>query len=76
MNLSIQDLDSLQRTIEDAANRRTLGTVIAALILGAAIVSTAQQTPQLQILSEIFFVIASLIGLWLTIGIIRSGRSR
>ena len=76
LNVSIQGIDSLQRSIEDAANRRTLGTVISALIVGAAIISTGQQTPQLQILSEIFFAIASLIGLWLTIGIIRSGRSR
>ena len=74
LNISIQGLDSLQRSVENAANRRTLGTIIGALIIGAAIISTAQQTPQLQILSEVFFAIASLIGLWLVIGIIRSGR--
>jgi len=72
-NLNIQELDELRRSIDAAANRRTFGTVVSGLIVGAAILSTGQQTPQLQVLSEVFFVVASLLGFWLLVSIIRSG---
>ncbi|MGA1473746.1 MAG: ABC1 kinase family protein [Prochlorothrix sp.] len=72
-NLNIQELDELRRSIDAAANRRTFGTVVSGLIIGAAILSTGQQTPHLQVLSEVFFVVASLLGFWLLVGIIRSG---
>jgi len=73
LNLNIQGIDDLRQSIDSAANRRTFGTVVSGLIVGAAILSTGQQTPQLQILSEVFFVVASLLGFWLLVGIIRSG---
>lgn len=73
-NLAIQDLNALRRTMDDAANRRSFSTVVGALIIGAAIVSTAQQTPQLQLLANIFFAAASLLGLWLIFTILRSQR--
>ncbi len=76
LNITIQGLDSLRRTVDAAANRRTFGTVVSALIIGAAILSTGQQTPQLQIITEVFFSVASLIGLWLIVSILRSGRLR
>ena len=73
-NLSVKELDSLRRSIDDAANRRTFGTVVSALIIGAAIISTAEQTTQLRLVSNILFAVASLLGLWLIISILRSGR--
>jgi predicted unusual protein kinase regulating ubiquinone biosynthesis (AarF/ABC1/UbiB family) len=74
-NITVEGLDTLRRSIEAASNRRTFGTVVSALIIGAAILSTAEQrTPYLQLLSEGFFIVASLIGLWLLVSIIRSGR--
>ena len=72
LQISVSDLNIIGQSIDAAANRRTLSTVISALIVGAAIISTAQPTPQLKLLSEIFFVIASLMGVWLVISIIRS----
>lgn len=75
-NIHIQGLDGLRRSLDDAANRRAFSTVVAALIVGAAIVSTGQQTSQGQILSTILFVAASLLGLWLVFSILRSGRLR
>ncbi|TVP64835.1 MAG: AarF/ABC1/UbiB kinase family protein [Leptolyngbya sp. LCM1.Bin17] len=75
-NLSLQGIDDLRHSIDDAANRRAFSTVIAALIIGAAIVSTGQQTSEGQILSIILFVAASLLGLWLVVSILRSGRLR
>lgn len=73
-NLQIQGLSSMQRSLEKAANRRAFSTVVAALIIGAAIVSTNQQTEQLQWLSVSLFASASFLGLWLIGSILRSGR--
>ncbi|MGC1310567.1 MAG: AarF/ABC1/UbiB kinase family protein [Phormidesmis sp.] len=73
-NLRIQGIDSVQRSIERAANRRAFSTVVAALIIGAAIISTSQQTAQLQWLSSLLFAAASFLGLWLIVSILRSGR--
>jgi len=73
-NLNIQGLDSVQRSIERAANRRAFSTVVAALIIGAAIVTTSQTTVQLQSLSTLLFAAASFLGLWLIVSISRSGR--
>lgn len=75
-NVGIPQLDGLRRSIDDAANRRSFSTVVAALIIGAAVVSTGQQTSQGQILSTILFGAASLLGLWLVVSILRSGRLR
>ncbi len=75
-NLHLQDLDGLRRSLEKAANRRSVSTVVGALIIGAAIVSTSRQTPQGAIISNILFSVASLVGLWLVVSILRSGQSR
>jgi len=74
--LDISGLDDLRRSIDDAANRRAFSTVVGALIIGAAIVSTGQQTSEGQILSAILFAAASFLGLWLVWSILRSGRLR
>jgi ubiquinone biosynthesis protein len=74
--VDIQGLDVLRRSIDDAANRRSFSTLVASLVIGAAIVTTGQQTPQIQLLSNVLFAVASLVGLWLMISIIRSGRLR
>lgn len=76
LQLSIPDLNLISQSIDAAANRRTLSTVISGLIVGAAIISTAQQTPQLKLINEIFFVMASLMGIWLVISLIRSSKSK
>jgi len=75
-NLDIPGLEDLRRSIDDAANRRAFSTVVGALIIGAAIVSTGQQTSEGQILSVILFAFASFLGLWLVWSILRSGRLR
>ncbi len=73
-NLRVQGLDSVPRSIERAANRRAFSTVVAALIVGAAIVTTSQTSVQLQSLSTLLFAAASFLGLWLIVSILRSGR--
>lgn len=74
--IDIQGLETLRRSIDDAANRRSFSTLVASLVIGAAIVTTGQQTTQIQLLSNVLFAVASLVGLWLMISIIRSGRLR
>ncbi|WP_416670191.1 ABC1 kinase family protein [Egbenema bharatensis] len=71
-NVAIEDLNTVRRTIDNAENRRSVSTVVAALIIGAAIVSTAQVTPQSQLIANILFGAASFLGLWLIYRILRS----
>ena len=75
-NVNIKDLNNVQRSIEQAANRRSFSTVVAALIIGAAIISSNQTNVQLQWLSTSLFGAATLLGVWLIISILRSGRWR
>jgi hypothetical protein len=73
-NLSIRGLDALRRTMDDAANRLSFSILVGSLIMGAATVSTRAQTSELSFVSNILFTAASLLGLWLIISILRSGR--
>ncbi|MBD2495129.1 AarF/ABC1/UbiB kinase family protein [Nostoc sp. FACHB-280] len=75
-NLSLHGLDGVRRTMDDAANRLSFSILVGSLIMGAAIISTKTQTPQLSVLSSVLFAAASLLGLWLIISILRSGRLR
>ncbi len=74
LNLSITDLDLLRLSLDDAANRRSFSTLVGSLVIGAAIISTATGTPEMQLLSNILFGVASFLGLWLIWKILRSGR--
>lgn len=76
LNLASQDLELLCRTQQSTANRRSFSTVVGALIIGAAIVSSGTQTPQLELLSDVLFGVASLLGLWLIVTILRSDQFR
>jgi predicted unusual protein kinase regulating ubiquinone biosynthesis (AarF/ABC1/UbiB family) len=73
-NVSIRGLDALRRTTDDAANRLSFSILVGSLIMGAAIISSNAQASQLSLISNILFATASLLGLWLIISILRSGR--
>jgi ubiquinone biosynthesis protein len=75
-NLSLQGLDGLRRTMDDAANRLSFSILVGYLIMGAAMISSRPTTSQLSYVSSILFAAASLLGLWLIISILRSGRLR
>ena len=75
-NLTIQGLDALRRSIDSSANRLSFSIVIGSLIIGAAIISTGIQTPQLSLISNILFATASFIGLLLIASILRSERRK
>ncbi|MBD2625762.1 ABC1 kinase family protein [Trichormus variabilis] len=75
-NLSLQGLDGMRRTMDDVANRLSFSILVGSLIMGAAIISSQAQTSQLSFVSNVLFAAASLLGLWLIISILRSGRLR
>ncbi|MEM9926344.1 MAG: AarF/ABC1/UbiB kinase family protein [Cyanobacteria bacterium P01_D01_bin.50] len=75
-NLTVKGFDGLRRTTDDAANRLSFSILVGSLIMGAAIISTNAQTAQLSLISNVLFAAASLLGLWLIISILRSGRLR
>ena len=76
VNLKIRELDNLRRSLDNSANRLAFSVIIGSLIIGAAIVTASTQSRQLTIISTVLFATASLIGLWLVVGILRSGRLR
>ncbi|NES77211.1 MULTISPECIES: AarF/ABC1/UbiB kinase family protein [Okeania] len=75
-NLTLKDLEPLTRSVNKSANRLSFSVVVGSLIIGAAIVTAGSQSSQLSVLSEALFAVASFLGLWLIISILRSGRWR
>ncbi|NES04832.1 MAG: AarF/ABC1/UbiB kinase family protein [Okeania sp. SIO2F4] len=75
-NLTLKDIEPLRRSVDKSANRLSFSVVVGSLIIGAAIVTAGSQSSQLSVLSEALFAVASFLGLWLIISILRSGRWR
>ena len=75
-NFQIRELSSLRRSLDDSANRLSFSIVVGALIMGASLLATGAPNPQLSILSDILLAIATFLGLWLIVSILRSGRLR
>jgi ubiquinone biosynthesis protein len=73
-NLNIRQLDILALSLEDSANRLSFSILVGSLIMGAAIISTGSATTQVSILSNVLFAVASLLGIWLIVSILRSGK--
>ncbi|MDY6805257.1 MAG: AarF/ABC1/UbiB kinase family protein [Cyanobacteriota bacterium] len=75
-NVTLRDLDPLRRSLDDSANRLSFSIVVGSLIVGAAIVAVGSETTQMSWLSNGLFAVASFLGLWLIVSILRSGRLR
>lgn len=73
-NVNISQLDVLAVSLKDSANRLSFSILVGSLIMGAAIISTGSATTQVSILSNVLFAVASLLGLWLIVSILRSGK--
>jgi ubiquinone biosynthesis protein len=70
-------LERLVDALEHGSNRVSFALVIAALIVGSSILTQAGLGPQLWGISSlglVGFALAALMGVWLLVGIIRSGR--
>lgn len=74
--LNLRDMDALRRTFDASANRLSFSIVVGSLIIGAAIITSKAQAAQVYWMSYVLFAVASFLGLWLAISILRSGRLR
>jgi ubiquinone biosynthesis protein len=75
-NIRIRELDGLRRSMDDSANRLSFSILVGSLIMGAAIISSQEPVAQVYWVSEALFAAASLLGLWLIVSILRSGKLR
>ncbi len=73
-NITIKELEPLRRSVDDSANRLSFSILVGSLIMGAAIISSNAQTNHLSLISNVLFAVASFLGLWLIVSILRSGR--
>jgi ubiquinone biosynthesis protein len=73
-NVNIPRLDVLAVSLEDSANRLSFSILVGSLIMGAAIIATGSATTQVSVISNVLFAAASLLGLWLILSILRSGK--
>lgn len=73
-NLNIPRLEMLAVSVEDSANRLSFSIIVGSLIMGAAIISTGSATTQVSVVSNVLFAVASLLGFWLIVSILRSGK--
>jgi ubiquinone biosynthesis protein len=77
IDLEHRGLDRLITELDKASNRLSASLIIAALLVGSAIIVTTDKGPKLfgfPFLALIGYVVAGIFGLWLVIAIFRSGR--
>jgi ubiquinone biosynthesis protein len=76
LGLEVQQLDRLMHEFDTASNRLTLAIILAASIVGSALIMQTKMPPLLldyPILGMLGFVISGVLGLGLVIAILRSG---
>lgn len=77
MALEHRGLEKLISEFDKSSNRISFSLVISALIIGSSLIMLIERGPQLfgfPILGLLGYSIAGVLGLWLAIGILRSGR--
>ncbi len=77
IDLEHRGLDRLITELDKASNRLTSGLIIAALLVGSAIIVNSDKGPKLlgfPFLAFLGYAVAGIIGLWLVLAIFRSGR--
>ncbi|MBI5492418.1 MAG: ubiquinone biosynthesis protein UbiB [Deltaproteobacteria bacterium] len=70
-------LEDFMGEIDRSSNRLTFGIIVAALVVGSSMIIASDAAPKVMgvpVLGLIGFVIASFMGLWLAIQILRSGK--
>lgn len=70
-------LEDFMGEVDRSSNRLTFAVIIAALIIGSSLVTAAEAAPKflgLPALGILGFVIASVLGFWLAVQILRSGK--
>ena len=77
LNLEHQGLDNLTKEMDRSSNRIAFAVVIAALIVGSSLVIQIGTGPMLfeyPLLGVVGYVLASVLGVWLLFGIMKSGK--
>ena len=77
IDLEHRGLDRLITELDKSSNRLTSGLIIAALLVGSAIIVNSDKGPKLfgfPFLAIMGYAVAGIFGLWLVIAIFRSGR--
>lgn len=77
LNIRIEGLDRMMNTQDQTSNRISFAIIIAALILGSAIVVNSNVPPLffgVSVLGIGGFIAAAVMGVWLLVAIIRKGR--
>lgn len=77
IRLEHQGLESLTSELEKSSNRLSFAVVIAALIIGSSLVFQTGAGPKLldhPVFGLVGLLLAGILGLWLLIGILRSGK--
>ncbi|MGD9383527.1 MAG: AarF/ABC1/UbiB kinase family protein [Desulfobacterales bacterium] len=77
LNLEYKGLDKMLSTYDQISNRISFSIIIAALIIGSAIVIMSKVPPlfyNISLLGIIGFLAAAIMGIWLLVAILRKGR--
>jgi ubiquinone biosynthesis protein len=73
LHVQHEHLDALTKTLDRSSNRISFSLIIAALLIASSLLVPQQQTT-LHWMGLFGYLIAAIIGIWLVIGIIRSGK--
>ena len=77
VSLHHKGLDRLILEMDRSSNRITFGLIVASLVVGSSLVMQLERGPQVfgfPAIGLIGYLIAGLLGLWLVLAILRSGR--
>ncbi|MBW2520250.1 MAG: phosphotransferase, partial [Deltaproteobacteria bacterium] len=77
IDLEHRGLDRLVTDLDRSSNRLSFALVIGSLIVGSSLIMQSDKGPMMfgfPVLGIVGYIIAGLLGLWLAIGILRSGR--
>lgn len=77
LRLRHEELDGLEQHLDRASNRLSLSLIIAAVVVGSSIMMSADIGPRydgIPVLGLAGYLVASFLGLWLVVAILRSGK--
>jgi len=77
LNLEYKGLDKMLSTYDQISNRISFSIIIAALIIGSALVIMSKVPPlfyDISLIGIVGFLAAAIMGIWLLVAILRKGR--